>query len=142
MDPIVSHAEAVLRRHPAPALKLSELAELLKSDLPRATLDLTVLRHRLERHPETFRFLDPWRGPWRHTREQIPGDLGAAEPWVLVVADPGADGVGSSHPSRMMRESVRWIARSVDPRSAREVSRLHGIVLEERGARGALRQAA
>ena len=142
MDPIASHAEAVLRHHPAPALRLSELTELLRSDLPRTTLDATALRHRLERYPETFRFLDPWRGPWCHTRGRFPAELGASEPWVVVVADPGVDGQRGATTLSRMRESVRWIVRAADPRSPREVSRVYGIVLEEQEARGALNRAA
>jgi hypothetical protein len=37
-----------------------------------------------------------------------------------------------------LRETVRWLGRGVDPRSAREVSRWYAIALAERALREAV----
>lgn len=138
MEPIAARAASVLAQHPAPALRLSALVELLTRHDPRLRLDARALRLVLERHPQTFRFLDPWRGPWGQTRGRIPAELGAGEPWVVVVADPGGrDAVGQPGLPKL-RDSVRWLAGGVDPRSCREVARAHGFVLAEREVRDAL----
>lgn len=142
MDSVASRAAEVLARHPAPALRLSTLLEIMSGEEPRIRLDEAALARHLERYPETFRFLDPWRGPWCHTRGRIPAELGSGEPWVVVVADPGAgDQVGRTDLTKL-RASVRWLAGTADPRSCREVGRAHGMVLGEREARNALRRAA
>lgn len=141
MDSIASRAAAVLARHPAPALRLTSLLELLDRDGPRLYVNAEALRRILERYPHTFRFLDPWRGPWGQTRDRADGGPGSGEPWVVIVRDPGG---GVSPPPGLvkMRESVRWLAAGVDPRSPLQVARAHGLVLAEGEARDVLRRAA
>lgn len=135
MNPIVLHAEQALRAHTHPALRLSELVELIAARVDRG-LDTRRLRAVLEEHPERFRLLEPWAGPWRSdgpTRRPRPHD----DAWVVVVTDP-------DHPpdtprsALKLRESVRWLARGIDGRSAVDVSRWYAIVLSERAVREAV----
>ena len=133
MNEIVQSAERLLREHPHPALKLSELHELVAERFDRS-LDPQRLRALLEEYPQLFRVLDPWRGPWRPTRGPASGSA-SRDPWVVVVTDPGAGDQPTRHTTMRLRESVRWLSRDVDPRSAHEVSRWYAIVLAERAAR-------
>ena len=64
MDPIIECAERILLEHPYPALRLTELHELLSDRCDRG-LEQSRLRGMLEQYPKVFRVLDPWRDPWR-----------------------------------------------------------------------------
>ncbi len=139
MDPIAECAANTLARHPHPALRLGELLELMVDSVP-VRLDASLLRVILERHPSLFRILDPGRGPWRDSL-QARAEAYAADPWVLLATDPASD--GAPHPTALrLRESVRWLGRGVDPRSALSVSRWYAIALAEREARRAIRRRA
>ncbi len=135
VNPIASCAEDALRAHQHPALRLSELVDLVAERIDRG-LDAARLRVLLEEHPERFRVLDPWCGPWRLPTQERglarPGDA-----WVVIVTDPG-DPPDTSPTALRLRESVRWLGRGVDPRSPTEVSRWYAIVLAERAAREAV----
>ncbi len=75
MNPIAECAAQTLLHHPHPALRLSELLQLVAERVDRG-LDPGRLRTLLEEHPETFRLLDPWSGPWRdHDGPRAPGTL-------------------------------------------------------------------
>ena len=135
MNPIVHCAEQALRSHTHPALRLSELVELIAARVDRG-LDARRLRAVLEEHPERFRLLEPWSGPWRSDGvERRP--RADQDAWVVVVTDP-------EHPpdaprsALKLRESVRWLTRGVDQRSAVDVSRWYAIVLAERAVREAV----
>lgn len=135
MNPIAVHAESVLQVAPHPALRLSELLELLAE---RAGRSITPerLRRALEDHPERFRILESWQGPWRF------GEGGGNDAWVVAVEDPDTPPDGPP-PVLRLRESVRWVALGMDGRSRMEVSRWYAIALAERDARRAvLRRAA
>lgn len=137
MNPIASRAETILRQHPHPALRLSELVELVAEQVDRA-LDGQRLRAILEEHPERFRILDPWRGPWR-TVWTVPGaQREPREAWVVVVTDPAADPAEHRSTTLKLRESVRWLGRGIDPRSPTAVSRWYAIALSERETRRAV----
>ena len=133
MNPIVECAERILLEHPHPALRLSELHELVAERFDR-NLEQARLRAMLEDHPELFRVLDPWRGPWRSSQQPHTA-MYSADPWVVIVTHPdGADRL--QRPAALkLRESVRWLAHDIDARSAYEVSRWYAIVLAERQAR-------
>lgn len=139
MSPIVECALQTLKQHPHPALRLSELLEVVAERIDR-TLDAGRLRGHLEDHPSLFRLLDPSKGPWRepsHART----DAFSLDPWVLISTDPAED--SALHPSALLlRESVRWLGRGLDPYSPRDVNRWYAIALAERQARVALRGAA
>ena len=136
MNPIAQCAETALRQHPHPALRLSELLELVAERVDR-TLDEVRLRSTLERYPERFRLLDPWRGAWRSALGQEEAER-RRDVWVLVVADPSQPPDGPGPVALKLRESVRWLGRGIDPRSPHEVSRWHALVLADRALREAM----
>jgi len=135
MNQVLRHAEAALRRHPAPALHLQELLGLVRASSDERTLDAPLLRTLLEAHPERFRLLDPWQGPWRLSGVGADPGERSGDPWVVMVTDPGDQDLAGPRPAARLRESVRWIARGVDPRARRDLIRWHTLVLAERGAR-------
>jgi len=135
MNQVLRHAEAVLRQHPAPALRLQELLGLVRASTKERTLDARLLRTLLEAHPDRFRLLDPWQGPWRLSGIDADRMQRGSDPWVVVVTDPGAQDLDEPRPAARLRESVRWMARGVDPRARRELIRWHALVLAARGAR-------
>jgi len=136
MHPIAAAAEAALRQHVHPALRLHELLELVAECVDR-TLDVPRLRAILEAYPDRFRVLDPWCGRWRGPFTAEVGETSRGiEVWVIGVTEsappPGA-------PTALkLRESVRWLARGVDPRSSSEVGRWYAIALSERAVRSAI----
>jgi hypothetical protein len=136
MNAIAAAAEQVLRAHPHPALRLVELVELLAERVDRS-LDASKLRSALEGHPDRFRILDPWRGPWRAAGYEADGQPPDRDVWVVSVEDPGPPPIDPG-PALKLRESVRWLARSVDPRSAGDVIRWHVIAISEREMRETL----
>ena len=140
MDPIIECAERILLEHPYPALRLTELHELIAERFDRS-LEQSRLRGMLEQYPNVFRVLDPWRGPWR-SPEQPRAARYADDPWVIIVTElDGAD--HAQRPTALtLRESVRWLAHDIDTRSAYEVSRWYAIVLAERRARKVIKNEA
>jgi len=143
MDTLPYTAETVLRRHPAPALRLGELLRLVRLSLRNPALDRDRLLRSLSACPERFRLLDPWRGPWKRVivgPEPVP----QPEPWVVLVGDPGGeagpsvDGMAAAR----MRVCVRWMATGVDPTSAWSLARWHGLAVAEASVRTVLRGAA
>ncbi len=144
MNPIIECAERILLEHPHPALRLTELHELLAERFDRG-LEQSRLRRMLEEHPNVFRVLDPWRGLWRGPAQplvQPRAALYAADPWVVIVTHPN----GADHRQRptalTLRESVRWLAHDIDSRSTYEVNRWYAIVLAERRARSVIERKA
>lgn len=138
MDPIASCAERMLLRSPHPALRLSELLESVAESLDR-TLDAQRLRGILEAHPDRFRILEPWRGPWRSLRSTpLARRSGMTEAWVVAVSEPAVPPGGRPSEVIKLRESVRWLARGIDARSPSDVSRWYAIVMSERAVRKTL----
>jgi hypothetical protein len=138
LDAILASAETALRRNSAPALRLGELLYMVRADTRDVTLDSGRLRAALEGRPDRFRVLDPWRGPWRSV-----GPTQSGEPWVVVVGDPGDwDGGAAAGAERTLRESVRWLALTVDAGSLRDVGRWHAIAVAEPAARAMVRRKA
>ncbi len=143
METIVQAAETVLRNHPAPALRLSELRRLVCSRMPAVGPGTARLRSTLEARPDLFRVLDPRRGPWRAVPDEArPPAFG--EPWVVVVCDPpGAErGKHRIDLAHRLRASVRWLGLGVDVSSPRELARWQEVALSEGEARAALRRIA
>jgi hypothetical protein len=137
MDPIASLAEHTLLRSAHPALRLSELLESVAEALDRS-LDAKRLRAILESHPERFRVLEPWRGRWVSPAGAPASADRLDEAWVVAIGQPDDPPDGSTPTAINLRESVRWLARGVDPRSNADVSRWYAIVLSERDVRSAL----
>ncbi len=139
MNAILSTAEAVLRRHPAPALPLAELTDRLRSSGPDRRLTEARLRGLLERHPGRFRLVEVWSAPWAGARS----GRSAADPcpgralWVAAV-HPDPDPPAGSGLAGPLRETVRWLAGRLDVRSRSAVARWHRMALAEEAARRAL----
>jgi len=139
MEAIISHAEEVLRHHPAPAMALTELQRRLRERRPAYAPSCASLRVLMEERPDRFRVVDPWRRPWLHT----PGEHSEEARDVLVMAITRASSNdGRLAPDERLRESVRWISRGVDMRSPTSVARLYALLLAEGGTRPHLRQRA
>ena len=136
MDPIVQRAEQELRRSPHPALRIAELLDLVRGPLDRS-LDASRLRGLLERHPELFRVLDPWRGPWRPLVAREGAASADGEAWAVILTHPDSPPPDTDPTVQTLRESVRWMSRGIDPRSPGDVARWHAIALAERRLRGA-----
>lgn len=140
MDALAHSAETILRSQVAPALRLAELLEHVRADTGVRSLQADRLRTALELHPDRFRILDPWRGPWRFVRGgPMPSAVGG--PWVVVVGDPGDQGAATdarSSVERRLSASVRWLGMRVDARSGRAVTRWHRMVVAEGAARDVL----
>lgn len=143
MDPVAATAEAILRHDPAPGLPLPRLTERLRARLDDDRLTAEEVRRRLEAEPTRFRILDLERGVLGGT-----GGLGPSGAWVAVLTDPAGGEVGRgagdpahgvpTDPQRLLRNSVRWLAASVDPRSLRDVARWRRLLVSEKRTRAAL----
>jgi len=137
MHPIAHCAERALHQHPHPALRLSELVALISERVDRS-LDEVRLRAILEVHPDRFRILDPWRGPWKVGLEGPPEAWERRDAWIVALTDP-ADPPDHGAPATLrLRESVRWLGKGVDPRSPSEVGRWYALALSERSLRAAV----
>lgn len=144
MDPVTATAEAILRHDPAPGLPLARLTHRLRTRLGDGRLTPEEVRHRLEADPTRFRILDLESGVLAGA-----GELGPGGAWVAVLTDPAAGeravddpGQGAeTDPSRLLRQSVRWLAGAADPRSLRDVARCRRLLVSERRTRAALNQA-
>lgn len=134
MNPIATCAAQLMEAHPHPALRLGELLEPVAERIDRS-LTCARLRSSLAEHPEAFRLLNPWQGPWR--LPDLPVTDPAADVWVVLLSPP-RDHAQGPQPARTLRESVRWLAHGIDPRSPLSVSRWYAIALAERESRRAL----
>lgn len=144
MNPIAVHAESALHSTPHPALRLTELLELVSRRAGRS-LTLRRLRTALEDRPDRFRILESWNGRWRLPEGRTRGGAqlhGTAprderDAWVVAVERPDTP-PDAPHSAVRLRESVRWIALGLDGRSRIEVSRWYAIALAERATREAV----
>ena len=132
MNDLALRAETALRNHVHSALRLAELEELRRE---RYDPSLTIERLRLvlRDYPSRFLILEAWNGRWL---SNLTGEV-ARDPWVVLVADPDR-GRDEPRAANTLRESVRWLARGVDPRSRLDVSRWYAIAVAERAARAAV----
>jgi hypothetical protein len=156
MEPIAECVAKFLETHPHPALRLDELLGPVAARIDRS-LTLARLRHVLAEHPTTFRLLDPWSGPWRmptpvpsEARIRTPRAAGppsdtpapigdpTGDVWVVLLSQPEQAAENRGDAVDILRETVRWLARSVDARSPLSVSRWYAIALAERESRRVL----
>ncbi len=140
MNALARIAESALHASPHPALRLSELLELV---IGRAGRSVTpaMLRAALEGRPDRFRILEAWTGPWRSREDGDPrglrgGGAPAFEPdaWVVAVGSPDTP-PDAPRTALCLRESVRWLALGLDGRSRMDASRWYAIAMAERAVR-------
>jgi hypothetical protein len=134
MNPIATCAARFMEDHPHPALRLGELLGPVSDRVDRS-LTVERLREALSEHPDAFRILDPWNGPWRLADAGAPG---REEAWVVLLDTGASPPTVPAGLAVTLRESVRGLARGVDERSALSVSRWYAIALTERESRRAL----
>lgn len=138
MNTIARCCEAALHAAPHPALRLTELLELVADRVGRSLTPAT-LRAILEDRPDRFRILEAWHGPWRVREPSGREGRSAGEPdaWVVAVGSPDTP-PDAPRPALRLRESVRWVALGLDGRSRMDASRWYAIALAERAAREAV----
>ncbi|MDH3271172.1 MAG: hypothetical protein OEN56_07570 [Gemmatimonadota bacterium] len=136
MNQVAQRAETELHSAAHPALRISELLELV-ADVAGHSMTPAALRSILEARPDRFRILESWG--WRHQdgndprkRERPFGDV-----WVVAVRSPERP-PDAPQPATRLRESVRWVALGMDGRSRVEVSRWCAIAMAERATRAAV----
>lgn len=145
MDPILRLAREVLRRDPAPALRLHDLLDRVRSQGPEPRLSEERLRALLRSRPDRFRVLELCRGPFRALGPSTEGAAGVGRDatWVTALTDPDAPAEPrDATVLGRLRESVRWLARDVDARSPRAVLRWYRLVLEAEDVRASVRRVA
>jgi hypothetical protein len=134
MNSIATYVVRFMEAHPHPALRLNELMPSVADAVDRS-ITVERLRETLAEYPHTFRILDPWQGPWR-VADAAAATTGDA--WVVLLNHPSPSTATPRGAVRTLRESVRWLAREVDERSALSVSRWYAMALSERESRKAL----
>lgn len=150
MERLADRTLRVLRQHPAPALTLAELRELVRGS------GVVVSEERLLRvlaAESELRVLDARIGPWRSllppkrgrppdgASRPRPGPrppLRAVDLWIVGPAsgDGGAVVSGSLH---RLRDSLRWLGWRIDESSTSSLARWIGLVFREARLREALR---
>jgi hypothetical protein len=139
MNLIAERAAAALRQHPHPALRLDELLTLVADRLDR-NLTRERLRAILEDHPGEFRIIGASVGTW-DTSPECDAMTRRCGPWVLSIA-PEPGGTEPPHPVPALRESVRWVGRTIDGRSRMDIGRWDGLAMSERATMRALQRRA
>ncbi|MDH5759361.1 MAG: hypothetical protein OEZ65_07205 [Gemmatimonadota bacterium] len=134
MEMLLTLAESILRDHPAPAMPFGDLLVQVREHPSCSSVDGAKLLGVLKSAPDRVKILDPARGPWR-PREG--GSAPSPDAWVALLGTPrsGPSATSGTPALRILRESVRWLARGVDERSTSEVARWHRMVLEEAAVR-------
>lgn len=131
MNPLADYAQEAVLAHPGAALRLSDL---LGAVAVRADYSLTLRRLRtvLADHPERFRIVDSWDARWP---EVCDPERTEGRAWIVSIDD--GERLLSTRAGRL-RESVRWLSRSIDTRSAADLGRWEEIAVEEADLRQAL----
>lgn len=149
MDALVDRATQAATRHPAPALRIRDLAHMVQQS--GAGVSDTVLLAALRRDPGRFRVIDPWRGPWSTLRET---PLSSIDPGARPKDDrpPLVDGPrlvpapgskawspGRSAPAvQRMRQTMIRLGWRIDDSSPIDLARWHRLVLESGRVRAKL----
>jgi len=142
MDPLVDRAAQAASRHPSPALRVPELARMVKGS--GAGVPDAVLLRALLTEPGRFRLIDPWRGPWstlranRRLGRPDPTPRNDDPPPMLMdgprlIPQPGEKrwmpGPGGDATDRMRRTMIR-LGWRIDDASHVDLARWHRLVLE------------
>ena len=127
MDSIPESAASMLQRHPAPALSVEEVGNLLHggSEAPRANAEL--LLRELRRRPDLFRIL-----------ELPPRRWAGAGPRSWVLARRPGDREAHRALTGILRASLRHLGEELDVDSALALARWERLVREEGRIRHAL----
>lgn len=122
-------ARDIVQRHPAPAVSVGELKELLREELPEAGveyLDEAVIR-RLATETRQLRVVS---APPRRWLRPL-GPVG----WVVAVPEPSLNGPRPRSIEERVRATLRRIGRAMDPQSALAWARWNSFLEEERQLR-------
>ncbi|MEM7417628.1 MAG: hypothetical protein AAF389_19225 [Gemmatimonadota bacterium] len=130
MKTIADHAERTLLRHANAAMRIDRLRAALAERIDH-TLTSHRLRAVLEDDPDRFRIVDAWNARWPEVRATDD------HPHAWVVALDRPERIETSGATRL-KESVRWVGRSVDGRARLEAGRWWEIVAAEEPTRQAL----
>lgn len=155
MESLLSAARRILERHPGPALPFAELHRLLSREWSGPPPDPGFLLDRLRARRDLFRVLEPWRGPWHPLtrppraggtsgyRTRLGRDGVDVDAWVVSAAPgPGSPWGPGAPPLRRLRETIRWMSRTVDGSSPSALCRWMGLVRQDRQLRLRLRSGA
>lgn len=102
--------EDILQRRPLGALPLAQLVEALRASARVADHEGDVQRA-LSAHPDRFRIVDPYRGPWRIRPEG--GEQRRPGVWVVGLEDPPSAPL-STRLERVVVACVRTLAVALD----------------------------
>jgi hypothetical protein len=129
MSRFAEAAGEIVNRHPAPALSVPELKELLTGEIPSAGLeflDASVIQ-RLARETRDLRLMTEPRRRWLPPLEPMA--------WVVTGRSAGEWGTAGRSLSRRLRSTLRRVGGSVDAESALAWARWNRLVEEERELR-------
>lgn len=145
METVAERAHRVLARQPTPALSARELHRLLCGELGGPPPPMELFLHQLERRPDLFRILEPWRGAWSpllpsaregSKRSGIAASLEIQEDVWVVPADGGGALDEEPDPAiRTLRASLLAVGRRVDAGSVTALTRWMAMVREARRVR-------
>lgn len=138
MESLADRADHAATRHPAPALRLVELARLVQ--VSGARIPVSELSRALALEPGQFRLLDPWRGPWTALRGRRRRFAQDPEPspyqipdgvWVVPrPTNPGWEPRPFRSVLDRMRACLIRVGWCVDEGSTRDLARWYSLVQE------------
>lgn len=147
MESLLRSARRILRSHPAPALPFRQLHRLIALERAGPPPDPDLLLERMRTRPASFRIVDPWRGAWSPLTAPAASRAAAAyrrrlarrgpalDVWVLSASEEAEAESGRDRPLARLRETIRWLGRSVDAGSPTALARWLGLVGRDRRLR-------
>jgi hypothetical protein len=132
VEALTRAAQAVMHRHPAPALPADELQDLVAREQPRACPSVRALLHALKNQSEAIRVLEGDEARFAAT---------GTSSWVLPTPGPASSPAPSPTLLGRMRESLRALGQDLEPGSNLGLARWARLLEEERQARRALKRA-
>lgn len=131
MDRIRRTVEAILDRHPAPAMSSKELREALRRELNHTVPDDVRMLRSLESGSDAVRVV--WR-PRRKWRQQL-----GPRAWVVGLAPGRRRPTRFPSPLRRLTSTLRTVGRHVEATSIRTWARWTRMMEEDGQVRAALR---
>lgn len=129
MSRFTDAAGEIVNRHPAPAVSVPELKELLTGEIPGAGLeflDASVVQ-RLAREAGALRLMTGPRRRWLPPLEPMA--------WVVTGRPANDAGAGGRSLAGRLRSTLRRLGRTVDGESALAWARWNRLLAEERKLR-------